>query len=703
MIGRSGRTLALALSGVLALSGAVGAQEAPAGTVDPADEELTLSAPISVLVAEQLGNDPEAIFRFVADHVRYEPYSGLLRGAAGTYFGRAGNSVDQSLLLARVLEGVGVDTRLAVGSIGDDVAAQLLDATVLDAQALEEHRTMAWSGQLPGYEEAPEVPSIATYLPAYDGDTQTEMVDDWLLQRTGETLGLIDDTLAEAGISLPAGYATLPASERNAHVWLQADIGGEWVDLDPSLPGLAFGEALTQADETLTDLPLERTHVIELAIVAETLEDGALVEERLMEAALPAWEVAGEPIVIAHVGPDADPALSQRFEAVLGITSRHPVLVVGDGAEAGTAIQFGEPGADGGGGLGGGFFDASSSLPEVTAEWIEATIKSPDADPVTIRRAIFDRVPADARANEAVSVDDLASTAEVDIDGDGTPELPPDLTVTWLTVATGHPSPLSGVLELAEEDERLLSIVPWTQQMVTHLAEGGPIQPLGIDAFVDAPNLTAVSGTVSKADGGELAGETSIDVWHRSHGVLPVAGTAPPAVPAALPGILAQASEQLVAGEVLDTSAADHSVTVSKVLDAAAELGTPITAITGAEAVDGLPYSELAKSTLRRALADGWVAVAPASPVEVQGQERVGWWLVDPERGRVVDQMDDGRGVNLFEYEKSNIEVVGLTILGVVGGIYAIYKLWQLIVDPPQMQQPGQGFRAVQQFFGFGR
>ena len=54
--------------GVLALTGAVGGQDA---AVDPAAEELTLSAPISVLVAEQLGDDSEVIFRFVADHVRW--------------------------------------------------------------------------------------------------------------------------------------------------------------------------------------------------------------------------------------------------------------------------------------------------------------------------------------------------------------------------------------------------------------------------------------------------------------------------------------------------------------------------------------------------------------------------------------------------------------------------------------------------------
>src|SRR5262245_66497602 len=43
-------------------------------------------------IAFDLNIDPETIFRFVADEVRYEPYAGVLRGAKGTLWGRAGNS-----------------------------------------------------------------------------------------------------------------------------------------------------------------------------------------------------------------------------------------------------------------------------------------------------------------------------------------------------------------------------------------------------------------------------------------------------------------------------------------------------------------------------------------------------------------------------------------------------------------------------------
>src|SRR5690349_2303283 len=41
-------------------------------------------------LAESLGHDPQAIFRWVQQEIRYEPYLGVLRGARGTLLARAG-------------------------------------------------------------------------------------------------------------------------------------------------------------------------------------------------------------------------------------------------------------------------------------------------------------------------------------------------------------------------------------------------------------------------------------------------------------------------------------------------------------------------------------------------------------------------------------------------------------------------------------
>ena len=50
------------------------------------------------------------------------------------------------------------------------------------------------------------------------------------------------------------------------------------------------------------------------------------------------------------------------------------------------------------------------------------------------------------------------------------------------------------------------------------------------------------------------------------------------------------------------------------------------------------------------------MVVVPERPVALGGEERVGWWLVDPATGATADTMDDGRGVTMAEFAR----VVGI-------------------------------------------
>src|SRR5690349_20231057 len=62
-------------------------------------------------IAYQLDYDTEKIAAFVTAEIRYEPYAGALRGAIGTLWAGAGNSVDTAQLLAALLEASIVTTR----------------------------------------------------------------------------------------------------------------------------------------------------------------------------------------------------------------------------------------------------------------------------------------------------------------------------------------------------------------------------------------------------------------------------------------------------------------------------------------------------------------------------------------------------------------------------------------------------------------
>ncbi|MFA7345640.1 MAG: RHS repeat-associated core domain-containing protein [Terrimicrobiaceae bacterium] len=69
-------------------------------------------------VAAGLNNDPLAIFNYVRNKIRYQPYSGSCKGAHTTYLDGAGNDFDQASLLIALLNAAGyTDASYVYGSI----------------------------------------------------------------------------------------------------------------------------------------------------------------------------------------------------------------------------------------------------------------------------------------------------------------------------------------------------------------------------------------------------------------------------------------------------------------------------------------------------------------------------------------------------------------------------------------------------------
>ena len=116
-------------------------------------------------VAAALDYDIEKIYRFVADEVHYEAYDGALRGATGTLWARAGNSVDQAMLLGALLDAAQVQYRYAMGALpaapAETLAARLAPTSeeVKDRFAAS---TTAAALNATGLDEAPaEAPQMS--------------------------------------------------------------------------------------------------------------------------------------------------------------------------------------------------------------------------------------------------------------------------------------------------------------------------------------------------------------------------------------------------------------------------------------------------------------------------------------------------------------------------------------------------------------
>ncbi|MGR3512231.1 MAG: hypothetical protein ACU0GG_05660 [Paracoccaceae bacterium] len=78
---------------------------------------------------DALDYDVEAIVSFVENEISYEPYVGALRGEFGTFLGRAGNPLDQSILLASLLKDAGYEARILQFRLDEETAERLIDST----------------------------------------------------------------------------------------------------------------------------------------------------------------------------------------------------------------------------------------------------------------------------------------------------------------------------------------------------------------------------------------------------------------------------------------------------------------------------------------------------------------------------------------------------------------------------------------------
>ncbi len=621
----------------------------PSGSRTAAVGDALVADPAIDALAGALDYDTAAVFRFVSGEIRYEPYAGILRGASGTLLARAGNSADQAMLLAALLDASLVSYRFAMGPIDSATAAALMSSAVVDRATANEATLAALLGLGPG--GRPVVPT-STAVPGRDPDSVSR--DDAFVSLARDqlvgTVSLLVSSLEDAGLAVPGSFTSLPVSERQEHAWVQASLGTDWVDLDPSTPGATIGDSFGIASSPLDELPADHRHRVEFRVVAETLVGDATRTDTILTVKRDVYALAGQTIAFVNVQPDGLKGIGVQIAAgPQGRTSYQPCLAVGDDVVVGSQpIGFG--------GTGGPLDDPSTTLlldGEALAQWVEVTMLSPDRDPVIVRRAVFDRLGPAARAarSDPRSVVQPADLVDL-VDGER-PDFLPAMTTHVLTV--------NGGVVGGESLGRLLTPTDDLGRMVAavhafHLARETAAQvlavPLGVRPFLDAPNVTSLTTVVEAGQDAGIVLRPILDIWHRSYAVLPLADAAAGLPPAITAGVLGHLAERIVFGD-LDTSPqrllSTRTPSVGAVFDVASAQGIGIRVLSGAGASSRLPIGSDAQARLEAALAEGWIAIVPERPILVGEDERTGWWLVDRMTGRTVDEMDDGRGAELGE------------------------------------------------------
>lgn len=149
----------------------------------------------------------EEAFAFVRDQIEFEPFTGIMKLSQGVLWGRAGNAVEQAMLLTELLGLEGEKVRYAQGKLEKEKAARLIK------NIFPEEKDFYY----------PE--NVLLSAPSQDK----------------EILSAIED-----------------------HYWVQILQDNQWIDLDPSFPDAKIGESYADLDETF--YPIKKNMLTKFSI-----------------------------------------------------------------------------------------------------------------------------------------------------------------------------------------------------------------------------------------------------------------------------------------------------------------------------------------------------------------------------------------------------------------------------------------------------
>jgi hypothetical protein len=297
-------------------------------------------------LAARLGSDPATIFHFVRDEIRFEPYTGVLRGALGTLLCRAGNSLDRSLLLAALLQKAGLTTQIVSGQLTTQ-QAQLLESRMFEPVKSVPTSAPSFAELAPALAGAIGVDQsallgFADHQEKNGAKRKREFLNS-VENQTGSLSTLIDKSGVDAGVLASKDQLLEEAGE---HYWVRyEDSSGQWVDLDTAFADAEPGKTITSATGSFPPdvLPEQLYHRLQVTLTLRVTQvvdgkDRSANDLVLLDQELRVADQPGKDILIANApvpmpsSTNAGMSLTQALEPTKGYQA---VLQVGSQVTSG--------------------------------------------------------------------------------------------------------------------------------------------------------------------------------------------------------------------------------------------------------------------------------------------------------------------------------------------------------------------------------
>jgi hypothetical protein len=338
-------------------------------------------------------------------------YPGALGGSAGALRSGSANSVDKALLLRDVLRVVAPNIATVFAQCSLPTAES--DALIAQARAGKAHPKILMQ-QAGAAADSAKDPATRTRLQHWAEAWKTIIGQ---AQSESQTLAA---SLQTAGLVLPAGLPAPDALRALAaqHVWVRAQVGGNWVDLDPTIePGTPGKTRCAPASQSAT-LADNLYDVLGVRVAVEDTRSGSPRRTIILDRTMRTVDIGDHDVSFMFAEPTGDTDAVAAASPPPGALTFTPLLRVGDERITGAPIVLPSPvsstiskAISGSVGAASNAFGTASPtpspaptpiLPTVTGLWMELSVSSPAGSTTHVESPIFDRIGYVARAAHAV-------------------------------------------------------------------------------------------------------------------------------------------------------------------------------------------------------------------------------------------------------------------------------------------------------------